>query len=90
MTNVIFFKNQPLHLTVSAALFASQNLYFLHFPSLENPLSETVPGQVNNRCSNVFFDSYLIFSIVCHFLILQQCYSVLSAELILFSKQSVM
>lgn len=36
----------------------------------------TVPRQINNRCSNVFFDSYLIFSIMCHFLRLEQCYSV--------------
>lgn len=58
--------------------------------SWESSQWDTVPRQINNRCSNVFFDSCLIFSIVCHFYTLQPCCTELCVELILFSKQNMM
>lgn len=57
----------------SSSFPAAQGFTFSNFE--ESSQWDTVSWQINSRCSNVFFDSCLIFSIMCHFHKLELCYS---------------
>lgn len=62
----------PWTTTVKVKISVTACLFLLH-RSVLRPLSpesspwDTVLQQINSRCSNVFFDSRLIFVIICHF-----------------------